>query len=460
MFIVFAAIILLFSSIALISSSMALLASNRIFYGISANGVPLGGLTREEAEAKLTQMYQRQFSGGFLLKITSGNLAWEIKPGDIDYAINIAATAQTAYGIGREENFIKRALARLESAHHGFNIDNAVSYDKHKLESIIHKIAAQVSQESQDAYCEVVDNKVVLRPEKNGVFLDVLPFIASLEKKLHDASLPDTIALPVTETAPGITKDHLQGIDTILSAYTSHFNQYNYNRSENIRIAANSINGVLIQPEQVISFNELVGLRIAAAGFKEAPVIVDGKTVPDIGGGVCQVSSTLYNAILLADMQPVERTPHFHPLGYAPIGLDATVADNLIDFKFKNSRPENVYISRQIHDGNLTIYILGGAKLKDDTVITLSSTIDKTIPPPRKIEYDTSLPAGKTIVKEEGLSGYIVSSYRIKTKNGKEISRELLYVDNYQAEPEIIVVGKKRPPAPKAPAPAPAPKSK
>lgn len=450
MFIIFSAIILLFSSIALVSSSMALMASDRIFYGVRVNELPLGGLTKAEAETKLKQFYEKQLRSEVLLKLVSNDLTREIKTADIDFQLNIEATAQKAYNVGRESNFIKRIWTRLESAHHGLSIDNDISYNRQKLEDILNKIAGQISRESQNAYCEVVDNKVIIRPEKNGIHLDIQKFLATLNQSIATVILPDTITLPITETPPALTQEKLTNIDTILSSYTSHFNKNNYNRSENIRIAANSIDGILIQPDEVISFNDLVGLRIAEAGFKEAPVIVEGKTVPDIGGGVCQVSSTLYNAILLADLTPVERTPHFHPLSYAPIGLDATVADNLIDFKFKNPLDTNVYILKQIYNGDLTIFILGSTKAQSNVTISLTSTINKKIPPPQKIEYDETLPAGKKIIKEEGIPGYIVSSYRIKTAEGKEISRELLYVDDYQAEPEIIIIGK-RPAAVKKP---------
>lgn len=439
----FAALICLFSLAALVASSMATALSGRVFYGVKARGVELGGLTQAEAKEKLDRHYHALLADRPVFKMYHHGQIWKVSAADIDYAADTEAIAQSAYDAGREANFFTRVRTRVKSAHQGVEIPAAVSYNKDKLKAIVSRIAARTAADPEDAYCSVEGGAVSIVPEKEGRRLDVEAFSAFLDRKLIAIDVPDEFPLPLAVAAPEVKSGDLKRIDSVISVYSSEFNPYNANRSENIKISANSVSRLLVQPGQVVSFNDLVGLRVAEAGFKEAPVIIEGKTVPDIGGGVCQVSSTLYNAILLADLQPVERTPHFHPLGYVPIGLDATVADNLLDFKFKNTLEREIYLVSEVNGGTLTIYVLGS---KDDAPrekISLDSTIDRVLKPKTVIEYDAALEDGKRVVKEEGLTGYIVSSYRVKSVNGKEVARELLYTDEYSPENEIVAVGTK-----------------
>lgn len=443
MCLVFSTIIILFSSIILISLSMALSVSDRIFYGVTVEDIPLGGHTVQEATTKLEQEFQNKLAKKPIIRITYQDKSWDITPNDIDLHIEFEQTAQKAYQIGRKSNLLHSLWERLDSAHHGIALPYDLTYDTVKLKSIIWQIGLETASETKDASIEFNNGTISIIPEVIGQKINNAELFSNLNQKLLALNVPISLELPIETAKPNVTKADLAEIDTVLAVYSSNFNQFNTNRSENIRIAAHSINHVLLRPDQIISFNDLVGLRIAEAGFKEAPVIIEGKTVPDIGGGVCQVSSTLYNSILLADMKPIERTPHFHPLGYVPIGLDATVADNLLDFKFKNTLNKNAYVLTTISNGTLTVIILGNSSNLSKETITVTATVDKTLESHTVTKYDPNLPAGKRIIQEDGLTGYIVSSYRIKSINNKEVSRELLYVDEYSPEDEVIIFGTK-----------------
>ncbi len=441
MCLVFSTIIILFSSIILISLSMALSVSDRIFYGVTVEDIPIGGHTVQEATAKLEQSFQNKLGKKPIIRITYKDKSWNITPDDIDLHIEFEQTVQKAYLIGRRDNILHRLWERLESAHHGITLPYDLTYDPVKLKAIIWQIGLETASETKDASVEFNNGTISIIPEIVGQKVNNADLFINLAQKLSALNVPISLELPIETSVPKVTKADLAEIDTVLAVYSSKFDQFNTNRSENIRIAANSINHLLLQPDQLISFNDLTGLRIAQAGFKEAPVIIEGKTVPDIGGGVCQVSSTLYNSILLADMKPIERTPHFHPLGYVPIGLDATVADNLLDFKFKNTLSKNAYVIAQISNGTLTVVILGSASNLSKESISITANVDKTLEYHTVTRYDPNLPAGKAIIQEDGLTGYIVSSYRIKSINNKEVNRELLYVDEYSPEDEVIVFG-------------------
>jgi len=172
-----------------------------------------------------------------------------------------------------------------------------------------------------------------------------------------------------------------------------------------------------------------------------APVILDGKLVPDWGGGVCQVSSTLYNAALLADLDVVDRSNHGRAIGYVPLGFDATVVDGLIDFQFKNNLKRPVLLYSVITENELMFSILGNDK-DVPPPIELDYVVHKVIEPVEIKQPDPTLEVGKEEVDESPQRGFRVSTYRIRTINGKQVS-QLLATDDYDPVNRIVKVGTK-----------------
>lgn len=427
--------------IILFSTGLALLNSNRIFFGVSTPLVHVSSLTTAEAESKLQLYFQEKIIPTPVIKIDCNNKSWSITADQIDLELNSTATAQKAFAIGRNPNIFKRIYEQIQCFTSGIVIEPEFSCNQTKLTAALKKVHAQSGQDTEDAYCQLDGEKVTIIPEKIGQKPNFDKLMNDCSLEAMKKQLPLIVHLEVETSPPEVTADTLKQIDTLLAQYSSHFNAENENRSENIRIAAKSIDKHCVTASEIFSFNEHVGLRVAEAGFKEAPVLINGKSVPDIGGGVCQVSSTLYNAILLADLKPINRTPHFHPLGYVPFGLDATVADNLIDFTFQNTLTNNVYLITKVVDDTLTIYILGNHQNKPQETISLTSSVDRILPPAVVEQTDPTLSKGIRVVADTGQEGYVVSSYRIKSNQGKEVSRELLYVDTYSAEDKIIRIG-------------------
>ena len=249
------------------------------------------------------------------------------------------------------------------------------------------------------------------------------------------------IPLPVKEDVPEIRAEDLSGIDRLLGSYSSYFNAYDSNRSKNVYLASRSIDDTLVRAGSVFSFNSQVGKRTQENGYKEAPVFINGKLVPDWGGGVCQVSSTLYNAVLLADLEIVERTSHYSPPGYVPLGQDATVADDQLDFQFTNTSRHNLYISSKIEGNRLLVQVFGSA---DDPVEVRIVPVDKqVIPAPVVVRPDANLEAGRQVVEERGESGYRIKIEKIRLRQGVEISREIISADDFPPSERIIRMGTK-----------------
>ncbi len=210
----------------------------------------------------------------------------------------------------------------------------------------------------QDAHFEVKDNEVITVPEVWGRHLD-LKAIEPLVSKIKEGG--EVITIPFYTTAPNITADELgqKLFNTTLASYSTSYGGSSSNRAGNIANAASRINNKVLAPGEVFSFNDTVGKRSAANGFFPAPEYANGQTVIGIGGGTCQVSSTLYNAVLYADLSIVSRLNHMFAVGYCPLGQDATVSDSGVDFKFANNTDYPIKIVATASGGSIKVSILG-----------------------------------------------------------------------------------------------------
>lgn len=386
------------------SSALAIKNTTGIANGIHSGKVDLSGLDQQTAAKKLTDDFSANSENG-ILNLTYQNKVKTIKATDIDLRCDAQTTAQEAAQIGNGNNFFKDLFDKLICTYHGKNIPLTITYDQNKLAIILQQISKEINTAPVSAYIYPNGQAVTTVKGKIGKVVDKDNFseivAAAIEKQVY----PQTLSVPINETEPMITTNTLKSIDTILSIYTTHFTAGDINRNTNIALAAKNLSGTLVLPGTIFSFNETVGPRLAAVGYRNAPVIVSGKVVPGIGGGVCQVSSTLYDAILLAGLTPVERTGHYSPVSYIPRAFDATVADGLIDFKFRNDFKHPIYIYTNTEKNTLSIYIMGSS---DDKAIASSISL----------------------VNDTHKNGS-VSAYRVYSNNGIVNKKEFLHTDKW-----------------------------
>ena len=193
-------------------------------------------------------------------------------------------------------------------------------------------------------------------------------------------------------------------------------------------------------PGEVFSYNTTVGQRTAAAGFKTAAVYSGGEVTTGIGGGICQVSSTLYNAVLLSNLEIVERYNHGFNPGYVAVSRDATVSWGGPDFKFKNTRDYPIKIVCSGTGGTITVQIFG-LRGEDEYTVEIESYVTKWISYSTSTKEDPTLPTGQTKIIQNGSNGCRSVAYRILKKDGEEVSRELLSQDTYSPHNKIVAVG-------------------
>ena len=256
----------------------------------------------------------------------------------------------------------------------------------------------------------------------------------------------EVIRIPMEYVEPAITDKDVLYHDVLGECQTKHTS--NANRNTNLRLACEALNGLVLNPGETFSYNDALGQRTAAKGYKPAPAYVGQELVDDIGGGICQVSSTLYYAALVADMEIVSRTNHGFVSSYIPYGMDATVSWGGPDFKFRNSSNYPVKIEAYVADGYVHVAILGTDQR--DYYVKLEYKITGTQEPDTKyIEMEADNPDGLQDgdVIDQGVTGYTVKTYKVKysTVNNAVVSRDFITTSQYLTKPRQVVQIKPEP---------------
>lgn len=435
--ILFFIIIALFSHAGFVATNAVCMMTDRIYNGVRVGDIDVGGLSIEEAESEISAALRERTQQSVLTLVYDNS--WPVTAEEIDLNFNADALAQQAYAVGRKGSILDQMRERYFAQIQGHIISITPSYNKDKLNAILLNIARSIDCEPRDSILQYTQNIVNILPDVTGKKVDIAKNRDEIANGLN-FELPLIVTLAVDEIQPKVFAHDLKEINGAIAYYSTEFDSSAKDRSQNILIAAQNINGALVKSGEVFSFNTYTGLRLAQYGYKEAPVFVNGKLLLDYGGGVCQVSSTLYNAILLADMAVEERTPHFRAPGYVPIGRDATVADNLLDFKFKNTSKSNIYILSEVVSNHINITILGALR-ENSPEIQIVTTDKKVLEPNIIIKQDSKLELGKEVVEEKGQRGFQVTTYRVKYLDGKESSREYIATDEFVPVDQVIRIG-------------------
>ncbi len=302
------------------------------------------------------------------------------------------------------------------------------------------KIYGEVHVLPQDASFTSGENFEVII-DKTGVDFDIDS--AKEEYKNLKAGETMKIALRVVEPKVKVADLDKQLFKDVLATYSTTYDVTEKNRVKNLQTASDRCNGTIVYPGEEFSFHKTIGTRTIANGYASAHSFAGGKVVNTVGGGICQVSSTLYNIVLHADLEVVERKAHGMYVKYAEPSVDATISEGAIDFRFKNNRSYPIMIVSEMKDGTLTMSILG-IKEKTDKIIEIESVTLETLPYTTIRENDSTMLKGTTKVVQEPVDGYISEAYRIeKDANGNIVSRTLISKDKYIPTNEIIKVGTK-----------------
>ena len=261
-------------------------------------------------------------------------------------------------------------------------------------------------------------------------------------KNIISAEDKEEYTIPLTITKPKVTTAQIgsEAFPDVLATFTTRYDASNTDRTTNLRIACQKLNEKVVLAGDTFSYNQTLGERTVAAGYKNGKIYENGEVVDGIGGGICQISSTLYNAVLMANMKVTERRNHQFVTSYLPAGKDATVVWGSQDFKFVNTRKYPIRLTATVEGGIATIQVWG---VKEEVEYDISIETKKiaTINPTTQYVQDPSLPVGQQKVVQAGSTGRKVEAYKVTKLNGQVISTTLLSKDTYNAMQRIVHVG-------------------
>lgn len=298
----------------------------------------------------------------------------------------------------------------------------------------IEKIQNAIKKNVQNA--EYISDTGVLIDQIIGIEIEDMEEAKKIAESVTEEGMQFSIPLKIT--LPETTMDSVleELFKDTLSTYTTTYNVNEKERSENVRLAADTINNVILMPGQEFSYNNVVGERTTERGYKVAKVYQEGQVVDGLGGGICQVSSTLYNAVVKADLEVLERRNHSLPVAYVKLGRDATVVYGSVDFRFRNNQQYPIRIESSASGGTLTIKICGIQTNPDRTVDIETETVAVLNFTEKNIE-DANLAMGTSKIVQTGKKGYKVKSYRVTKENGVEVDRKLISTDTYSPIAQI-----------------------
>lgn len=356
-------------------------------------GIEAGNLTKEQLTEKLNSDLAPKLDEPVLFKL--GRRTYQVKRSDL--GISIDMSKMVTYAIDEPGNVKNNHWVPI-----------SLTVDSGKLREYVEKeIAPHVARSGVNAKLYISQGVFQVIPGANGRKLDVNSAVAPL---IANPAI-QKVSLRTVPTPPHTTAADLSQIDTLIAHYETRFRPSVVGRTQNLKLAAKMINGTCIKPGETFSFNGIVGERSASRGFQMAHVFVKNEVILGLGGGMCQLASTLYNLALQADMKIVERHPHMFMVTYVPSGQDAAVAYGSKDFKFQNNTSNPVYLYLKVNGATVYSSIYGADPSKHQIEIKSVKTIDED-----KIIH--------------------TKVYRVVKENGIEISKELLTRNSYKKQPK------------------------
>ena len=414
------------------------------FPGILVYGQDVAGLEYDQAKALLVQVLAEEDA----LRVVNVQLDGQT------YSLNIPATHNldevliSAFNVGREGELEERyqIITGLQDSPMDFDITTQL--DDSGVDAFVAELAQRSLVPAVDATVSDFDPETrsfTFTDEQTGRQLYADHLREQIDLMIKNDDFSRTLTAEFEELLPSVTKAQLESQNKLLASFTTTTTS-NSNRNTNIRLCSSAFNGYVVAPGEVFSINDLTGPRTAAKGYKDAGTIRDGILVDEPGGGVCQVSTTLFNAVVRAGMEIVERHNHSWPSDYVEVGMDAAIDYPAKDFKFKNVSDSPIYLVAIFEDRELTVEVYGKPVLEEGITIELRSHVDSTIERGEDIyEFDANLLPGETVQLRKGRDGKVASTYIRYMRGDTLVEEKLLFKSNYPAirakygyGPEII----------------------
>jgi vancomycin resistance protein YoaR len=409
---------------------------------IFVDGIAIGGLTLEEGVQKIKDYMTAQQAEG-ILYLSDDEQEVEIPFDQFPVQTNLEQVLQQAYELGHTEGLLKKYQIAKKGITSPEKFSLTYSYHLEDIENVLMNYKESFYREPANAVLIRENRKFVLTPEKIGKALDISQ---TAQKILDVLTVHEDIKVEavINYIEPQFKAADLQQAQTPIASFYTTYNDLDLGRNQNLEVAASKINKMLMPGEKFSLATQLEPITFEE-GYRDSKVIVNGRLEEGIGGGVCQIASTLYNAVLLSDLDIVTRRNHSLPVAYVPLGRDATYATGGIDFQFQNNSNYPVFIESYCENNRVYVNLFGEKSLKPpyDEIKFYSELIETIEPPATTYVDDPTLEKGKTVQDLTPLEGKKVKLYKLYYNNGELVNKILIDTSYYKARGEVIKVGTK-----------------
>ena len=414
--------------------------------GISIGDIDVSGMTAQEAQEAVEEHVKELQNMSITLRATEGN---EVSVSAADFGITWSnpEVIEEAMNIGEYGNIIARYKELKDLEVNGYTYEIEYSYDDEKMAQVFTEQCESLNHHAQNASIERVDDKFVIIPEVTGVVVDEVASIEVIKEAIASAGTAVGTSLVVDVVAkveqPTGTSEDLAGIKDLLGSYTTSFSSSNSSRSANVRNGARLVDGTVVYPGEEFSFYDNIKPFTAENGYYMAGSYLSGMVVDSMGGGICQVSTTLYNAVLMAELEVTERHNHSMIVTYTQVSADAAISESSgKDFRFVNNTEYPIYIEGiATQDKKITFNIYGVESRDPNRTVKYENVILSTIHP----DYERIIPTASQGVGfvdvQSAHIGYKAQLWKVVLVNGVEVSREQVNSSNYSMSPRTATVG-------------------
>ena len=429
--------------LAMASSMTVCAAGETILKGVSIDKLDVSGMTREEALAAL-ESYEKNL-GGQSIKLGIGDNVIEAKLSDLGVTFDNEDLVDEAIGVGHVGNIVKRNKDQKDLQHSGKTFPLSWQTNEDTVRTYVENNCTKYDKKAQNASLTRENGAFNFVAGTEGLELNVDSAVRTISDYLENSWTSDNTAvlnLETQVTEPEGSAEELANIKDLLGSFTTSFSTSGSNRCKNVSSGASHINGTVLYPGEEFSAYETVSPFTEANGYAMAGSYLNGEVVDSMGGGICQVSTTLYNAVLRAELNVTERSPHSMTVHYVDLSEDAAIAGTYKDFKFVNSTEYPIYIEGYTtSDKKITFNIYGKETRDKNRTISFESQMVSETPATTILQEDAGQGIGYKAVSSKGSSGYVAELYKIVKVNGVETDRIKVNKSTYKGTNRVVTYG-------------------
>ncbi|HHV11808.1 MAG TPA: hypothetical protein GXX75_16160 [Clostridiales bacterium] len=443
----------LFSAILFLSLSLfmgnAMYASaeeeKTICQGVVIDEVDVSGMTRAQAEEAVKGFVDTLRAKGIAVRVHDNTVYATL--GDLGYTSDYSGIVEEALDLGQSGNLIKRYkdLKDIEQGSYTYSLE--FTYDEEKIRELVSKEISSYNIEPVNASVKRESGDFVYTDHVIGSKVNVDKTVKLIEDAINNWDRQDILVdAVVDEDMPKYTMEDVKKCNTLLGSYTTEYTTSAQGRAANLANGARLINNTVLYPGDVFNSYDKLTPFTKENGYFTAGAYLNGMVVDSVGGGACQVTTTLYNAVLEAELEVVERFPHSMTIAYVDLSRDAAIAGTYKNFQFKNNTDAPIVVEATTWDRRIT-FKLWGHETRDENrkIKYVTEILSKTNPPADVIKKDPTQPTTFRQVTQTAHIGYKAKLWKIVYENGKEVSREVVNTSNYAAAPQYVTVGTKEP---------------